>query len=72
MQIDSTQSRIMKLTESTLQLSNVDIAAYYVLKGEKSSTASATLKIPNDIISLALSDAQVIFSESLIRLCFGS
>ncbi|XP_023553753.1 probable transmembrane GTPase FZO-like, chloroplastic isoform X1 [Cucurbita pepo subsp. pepo] len=61
--IDSTQSRIMKLTESTLQLSNVDIAAYYVLKGEKSSTASATLKIPNDIISLALSDAQKLLQD---------
>ncbi|KAG6571474.1 putative transmembrane GTPase FZO-like, chloroplastic, partial [Cucurbita argyrosperma subsp. sororia] len=61
--IDSTQSRIMKLIESTLQLSNVDIAAYYVLKGEKTSTASATLKIPNDIISLALSDAQKLLQD---------
>lgn len=61
MQIDSTQSRIMKLVESTLQLSNFDIAAYYVLKGEKTTTLSATSKIQNDIISPALSDAQVTF-----------
>lgn len=63
MQIDSTQSRIMKLVESTLQLSNLDIAAYYVLKGEKTTTLSATSKIQNDIISPALADAQVTFSR---------
>lgn len=61
MQIDSTQSRIIKLVESTLQLSNFDIAAYYVLKGEKTTTLSATAKIQNDIISPALADAQVTF-----------
>lgn len=63
MQIDSTQSRIMKLVESTLQLSNLDIAAYYVLKGEKTTTLSATSKIQNDIISPALADVQVILSR---------
>ncbi|XP_038888742.1 probable transmembrane GTPase FZO-like, chloroplastic [Benincasa hispida] len=55
--IDSTQSRVMKLVESTLQLSNFDIAAYYVLKGEKTTTLSATSKIQNDVISPALVDA---------------
>ncbi|XP_038887624.1 probable transmembrane GTPase FZO-like, chloroplastic [Benincasa hispida] len=61
--IDSTQSRIMKLVESTLQLSNFDIAAYYVLKGEKTTTLSATSKIQNDIISPALADAQKLLQD---------
>ncbi|KAG7036365.1 putative transmembrane GTPase FZO-like, chloroplastic [Cucurbita argyrosperma subsp. argyrosperma] len=61
--IDSTQSRIMKLVESTLQLSNFDIAAYYVLKGEKTTTPSAVSKIQNDIISPALSDAQKLLQD---------
>ncbi|CAK9323460.1 unnamed protein product [Citrullus colocynthis] len=61
--IDSTQSRIIKLVESTLQLSNFDIAAYYVLKGENTTTLSATAKIQNDIISPALADAQKLLQD---------
>ncbi|XP_057966562.1 probable transmembrane GTPase FZO-like, chloroplastic isoform X3 [Malania oleifera] len=56
--IDATKARVVKLIESTLQLSNIDLAASYVFKGDKSSRMPATLSIQNDIIGPALTDAR--------------
>ncbi|KAA8543233.1 hypothetical protein F0562_021272 [Nyssa sinensis] len=61
--IDSTQLRVVKLIESTLQLSNLDLVASFVLKGEKSTHMLATSSIQNDIISPALFDAQKLLEE---------
>ena len=58
MQIDSTQARIIKVIESTLQLSNLDLVALYAFKA-KSAPMSATASVRNDIIGPALTDAQV-------------
>ena len=50
----------MELIEATLLLSNLDIVASYVFKGEKSAMP-ATSRIQNDIIGPAVSAAQVSF-----------
>ncbi|XP_028083644.1 probable transmembrane GTPase FZO-like, chloroplastic isoform X4 [Camellia sinensis] len=55
--IDSTLARIVKVIESTLQLSNLDLVASYAFK-EKSAPMPATSITRNDIIGPALSDAQ--------------
>lgn len=49
----------MDLIEATLQLSNLDLVASYVFKGEKSSTIPATSRVQNEIIGPAVLDAQV-------------
>lgn len=49
----------MELIESTLQLSNLDVVAAYVFKGEKSARMPAASRVQNDIISPALLDARV-------------
>lgn len=59
LQIDTTKSRILELIESTLQLSNLDIVASYVLKGGSSTTLPATSRVQNDILGPALTDVQV-------------
>ena len=59
LQIDATKSRVLELIESTLQLSNLDLVASYIFRGEKPATMPATIKIQNDIIGPALTDAQV-------------
>ncbi|KAK6937525.1 GTP binding domain [Dillenia turbinata] len=56
--IESTKSRVLKLIESTVRLSNLDIATSYVFKGGNSSSLPATSRIENEIIGPALSDAQ--------------
>uniref|UniRef100_A0A5B7C242 Dynamin N-terminal domain-containing protein n=1 Tax=Davidia involucrata TaxID=16924 RepID=A0A5B7C242_DAVIN len=61
--IDSTLSRVVKLIESTLQLSNLDLVASYVFKGEKSTPMPVTSSIRNDIIGPALFDAQKLLEE---------
>ncbi|XP_050267089.1 probable transmembrane GTPase FZO-like, chloroplastic [Quercus robur] len=66
--IDTTKSRVLELIESTLQLSNLDLAASYVFKGEKSGTMPATSRIQNDIIGPALSDAQKLLREYVMWL----
>lgn len=53
----TTKSRVVELTESSLQLSNLDLVATYVFKGEKSATMPATAKVQNDILGPALLDA---------------
>ncbi|KAJ6681361.1 TRANSMEMBRANE GTPASE FZO [Salix koriyanagi] len=63
--IDATKCRVLELIESTLQLSNLDLVASYIFRGEKSATMPATLKIQNDIIGPALTDAQKLLGEYL-------
>ena len=59
LQIDTTKSRILELIESTLQLSNLDIVASYVLKGGSSAALPTTSRVQNDILGPALADTQV-------------
>lgn len=66
LQIDMTKSRILELIESTLQLSNLDLVASYILKGERSSTMPAATRIQNDILGPSLADAQVSYWLELL------
>ena len=59
-QIESTKSRVVELVEATMQLSNLDIVASYVFKGDKQATP-ATSRIQNDIIDPSVSSVQVSF-----------
>lgn len=59
MQIDNTQARAIKLAGSTLQLSNLDLVASFVLRGEKSSQMQVTLSLRDEIIDPAVSEAKV-------------
>ncbi|CAN1729173.1 Probable transmembrane GTPase FZO-like, chloroplastic, partial [Linum perenne] len=59
--IDATKIRVLDLIESTLQISNLDLVGSYVFK-EKSAMPSS-LKIQNEIMSPALSDAQELLEE---------
>lgn len=59
MQIDNAQARAIKLAESTLQLSNIDLVTSYILKGDKSSQMPVTSSLRNDVIDPAVSEAQV-------------
>ncbi|KAB5568380.1 hypothetical protein DKX38_002173 [Salix brachista] len=56
--IDVTKSHVLDLIDSTLQLSNLDLVASSIFRGEKTDTMPATSKIQNDIIGPALTDAQ--------------
>uniref|UniRef100_A0A803MX97 G domain-containing protein n=1 Tax=Chenopodium quinoa TaxID=63459 RepID=A0A803MX97_CHEQI len=60
--VGSAKERMLKLVESTLQLSNLDIAFSMFLGGDKSASA-ATQSIQNDIVNPALADAQRILRE---------
>ncbi|XP_010255948.1 PREDICTED: probable transmembrane GTPase FZO-like, chloroplastic isoform X2 [Nelumbo nucifera] len=66
--INNAKGRALKLVGSTLQLSNLDLVASYVFKGEKLGSMPATSSIQNEIISPALSDAQKLLGEYLIWL----
>lgn len=70
MQIDDTKTRAIKLTESTLVISNIDIVTTYVFKGSRGALIPAASVIQNDIIGPALSEAQVSHSLLLV-LWFG-
>lgn len=59
MQIDNTQARAIKLAGSTLQLSNLDLVASFVLRGEKSSQMQVTSSLRNEIIEPSASEAKV-------------
>ncbi|KAK1317874.1 hypothetical protein QJS10_CPA05g00854 [Acorus calamus] len=61
--IEAAKARSIKLIESTLQISNVDLVASYALQGEKSDPTRATSAIQNEIISPALSDAKILLEE---------
>ncbi|XP_008783174.2 probable transmembrane GTPase FZO-like, chloroplastic [Phoenix dactylifera] len=56
--IETAKAQVLKLLESTLRLSNIDLISTYAFKGETSSSVPATLAVQNEIISPALSDAQ--------------
>ncbi|XP_057800853.1 probable transmembrane GTPase FZO-like, chloroplastic isoform X2 [Salvia miltiorrhiza] len=56
--IDNTQARAIKLAESTLQLSNLDVVASFVLSGDKSAKMSVTLSLRSEIIDPAASEAE--------------
>lgn len=59
MQIDDTKTRALKLTESTLVISNLDIVTTYVFRGDRGALMPAASVIQNEIIGPALSEAQV-------------
>lgn len=58
-QIYTTQARAVKLTKSTLQISNLDLGTSYVFKSNKASQMPAGSVIQNDIIGPALAEALV-------------
>ncbi|KAF7804755.1 putative transmembrane GTPase FZO-like, chloroplastic [Senna tora] len=60
--IETTKSNVVELVEDSLVLSNLDIAASYVFKGEKSAMP-ATSRIQNDIIGPSVAAAQKILGE---------
>lgn len=66
LQIDGTKTRAVKLTESTLVISNIDIVTTYVFRGSKGTLMPAASVIQNDIIGPSLSEAQVSHSLSLV------
>ncbi|XP_068658902.1 probable transmembrane GTPase FZO-like, chloroplastic isoform X2 [Aristolochia californica] len=63
--IEAAKDRTVKLTESTLQLSNLDLVVQYFLQGEKSGSFSPNSRIQNEIIGPALSDARRLLQEYL-------
>ncbi|XP_058082986.1 probable transmembrane GTPase FZO-like, chloroplastic isoform X2 [Magnolia sinica] len=63
--IETTKARAVKLTESTLQLSNLDLVASYFIIAEKTSSMPATSNVQNEIIGPALLDAERLLGEYL-------
>ncbi|KAL2900658.1 putative transmembrane GTPase FZO-like chloroplastic [Bienertia sinuspersici] len=60
--VGSAKGRVLKLVESTLQLSNLDVAfSMFFEKNKSDSTASQSIQ--NDIVIPALADAQNILQE---------
>lgn len=59
LQIEAARARIVRLIESTLLLSNVDLVASYVFKREKFNLMPVSSRAQSDIIDPAISDAQV-------------
>lgn len=70
--IEMAQARGVKLTESTLQLSNLDLVASYFFKGEKSGSLLATSSFQNEVINPALSDLNRLLKEYLIWLDYSN
>ncbi|KAL5701788.1 hypothetical protein ACHQM5_027090 [Ranunculus cassubicifolius] len=66
--IDTAKARAVRIVESTLQLSNLDLAASYVFKGEKTGLMPVTSNLQNDIIGPALTDAHKLLGEYSIWL----
>lgn len=61
--INSAQARVVRLVESTLQLSNVDLVASYVFRGEKSAQMPATISVQDDILGQAVLEGQNLLGE---------
>lgn len=61
--IDAKQTCAVKLTESTLQISILDLVSFYVFKGYNVSPMTAISVIPNDSIGYALSEVQKLLGE---------
>ncbi|KAL5982543.1 hypothetical protein ACLOJK_016616 [Asimina triloba] len=66
--IETAKERAVKLTESTLQLSNLDLVASYLIKGGETSSMPATSSVQNGIIGPALLDVQRLLGEYSIWL----
>ncbi|XP_020086366.1 probable transmembrane GTPase FZO-like, chloroplastic isoform X3 [Ananas comosus] len=62
-EIETAKLRAIKLMESTLQLSNIDLISTYAFKQEKTNSIPSTAAIQNEILGPALSDAQKLLSE---------
>ncbi|XP_006851107.2 probable transmembrane GTPase FZO-like, chloroplastic isoform X1 [Amborella trichopoda] len=56
--VDTAKARAENLINSTLRLSNIDMAASYMFRGEEYSSIPAASKVQNEILGTALSDAQ--------------
>ncbi|KAL6564348.1 hypothetical protein OROMI_015798 [Orobanche minor] len=61
--ISNTLARAIKLADSTLQLSNLDLVTSYVLKGDKSAQVPVTSILRNEIIDPAVSEAQKLLGK---------
>lgn len=61
--IETAKARAIKLVESTLRLSNIDLIFTYAFKGEKSNPLPVTSTIQDEIINPALNDAQRLLGE---------
>ncbi|KAH0638045.1 hypothetical protein KY285_037735 [Solanum tuberosum] len=61
--INSAQARVVRLVESTIQLSNVDLVATYVFRGENSTQMPATISVQNDILGQAVLEGQNLLGE---------
>lgn len=61
--IENTQARVFQLVDSTLRLSNLDLVAAYIFKGDKTSLMPATLTVRNEIIGPAALEAEKLLSE---------
>ncbi|KAL0459540.1 UNVERIFIED_CONTAM: putative transmembrane GTPase FZO-like, chloroplastic [Sesamum latifolium] len=66
--IDNVQGRAVKLAESTLQLSNLDLVTSYVLRGNKSVQMPVTSSLRNEVIDPAVTEAQKLLREYAIWL----
>ncbi|KAK1384147.1 hypothetical protein POM88_021882 [Heracleum sosnowskyi] len=64
--IDDTKTRATKLTESTLVISNFDIVTTYVFRGNGGALMPAASVIQNDILGLALYEAQHLDFEPVL------
>ncbi|KAF6144696.1 hypothetical protein GIB67_006188 [Kingdonia uniflora] len=62
--IDAAEARVVRLVESTLRLSNLDLVVSYVFKGEATvGLMPATSIVQNDILCSAHSDVQKLLKE---------
>lgn len=61
--IGNAKTRAIKLTESTLVISNIDIVTTYVFRGNRGALMPAASVIQNDIIGPALSEAQKLLGD---------
>ncbi|XP_042392617.1 probable transmembrane GTPase FZO-like, chloroplastic isoform X3 [Zingiber officinale] len=61
--VETAKSRALKLTDSLLRLSNIDLIPTYALKTERAGSTFATSTFQNDIINPALSDAQRVLAD---------
>ncbi|XP_055813276.1 probable transmembrane GTPase FZO-like, chloroplastic isoform X2 [Solanum dulcamara] len=61
--INSAQARVVRLVESTLQLSNVDLVASYIFRGEKSAQMPAIISVQNDILGQSVLEGQNLLGE---------
>ncbi|XP_074573817.1 putative transmembrane GTPase FZO-like, chloroplastic [Curcuma longa] len=61
--VETAKSRALKLTDSLLRLSNIDLIPTYALKTERAGSTFTTSTFQNDIIDPALSDAQRLLAD---------